>query len=135
VRKPTHIALKRGCDARTHDKYRKEVFIRETKNFWVDTSGRKYRKPSGYNTGDWPMYCIIPQSILPLPTYTANLVKNDKMEGKDNDFSKQISLWDDGTIYHTVWGTTYFKDGYPTAPTRTVKIDISSIKPFQLPEA
>jgi len=45
--KPTHIALEKGCDARTPDGYRREVLIRETTNFWITPTGHKYRKPNG----------------------------------------------------------------------------------------
>lgn len=44
--KLTHTGLLRG-DARTGDQ-RPKVMLRETKNFWVDAYGSKYRKTSGW---------------------------------------------------------------------------------------
>ena len=130
----THIALEKGCDARTPDSYRREVLIRETDNFWISQTGHKYRKPNGESCGTWPMYELIPQSIKPLPTHTATLVKNEKVDNpKVKDaFSKQVSLWKEGDNYRTIYNTFYKQDGYPQVPDRPAKLDASTIKPFVL---
>jgi len=130
----THVALEKGVDSRTPDSYRSEVFIRETANFWITANGTKYRKPDGYMLGDCPMYEIIPASIKPLPTHTATLVKNEKVENSKvkDDFNKTVSLWEEGDNYRTIYNTFYKKsDGYPTQPERPVKLDILSINPFK----
>jgi len=126
-------------DARTPDSYRREVLLRETKNFWVNTSGVKYRRPDGHCTGNWPMYRLITESVKPLPTHTATLVKNDKA-GEPNtvkdDFRKAVSLWDEGDAYRTIYNTTYKKaDGYPNASGKPVRLEMESIKPFSLEKA
>ena len=134
--KPTHIALKKGCDARTPDGYRSEVLIRETDKFWITDKGTKYRKPDGEMLGDWPMYEIIPQSIKPLPTHTATLVKNEKVDNPKvkDDFNKTVSLWKEGDNYRTIYNTFYKQDGYPQVPDRPAKLDTSTIKLFVLPK-
>jgi hypothetical protein len=133
--KPTHIALEKGCDARTPDNYRGEILIRESKNFWITSTGHKYRKPNGRGLGTWPMFELIPQSIKPLPAYTATLVKNDKVVSPNTNFKKQVSLWDEGDNYRTIYNTFYRKtDGYPTVPDRPVKLELSTVKQFVLPK-
>ena len=135
--KPTHIALEKGVDARTPDSYRREVLIRETTNFWIGKYNTKYRKPDGHTLGNWPLYAIIPQSIKPLPTHTATLIKNEKMDNpkvKDG-FSKQVSLWEEGDNYKTIYNTLYQKnDGYPVVTDRPAKLDMSTVKPFLAPK-
>ena len=132
MKKTTHVALIRGCDARTPDNYRAEVFLRETKNFWITSKGIKYKKPDGSGLGDWPMSCIILQSIKPLPTHTATLVKNEKVQDEKiaADFNKKINLWNIGLMYQTIFLTCYSKDGYPVVTNRPVKIDTNTIQPF-----
>ena len=53
----THIGQLIGCDARTPDGAKRTVKLRETKTMWVDEQGIKYRKATGYQTGErWPMW-------------------------------------------------------------------------------
>jgi hypothetical protein len=59
----THTGIIRGYDARTSDKYRRTMLLRETKNFWVTQFGTKYRKLTGQGTGEWPMFCLDLESI------------------------------------------------------------------------
>ena len=135
MKPPTHIAYEKGCDARTPDNYYREVFIRETKNFWITTKGTKYNKSYGRTLGNWPMYKIILESIKPLPTYTATLLKNEKVDKPNvkDDFIKNIHLWENKYTYITLSTNSYGKDGYPVNPDNPVKIDIKTIKPFMLP--
>ena len=57
MRKLTHKGTIRGCDARTPKDYKKVVFLRETKLYWVGEYGTKYSKArDGRTLGDWPMY-------------------------------------------------------------------------------
>ena len=52
----THIGQLSG-DARTGNR-KPWLKLRETNKFWVDEHGQKYRKTSGYPTGNdpWPMW-------------------------------------------------------------------------------
>jgi hypothetical protein len=52
----THTGIKIGCDSRTNPNYKSPIFLRETKNFWVDRHGTKYRKNTGFQLGLFPMY-------------------------------------------------------------------------------
>jgi len=61
----THIGILEGCDARTPKDYKREIKLRETKNFWVSEAGNKYRK-NGWGVGDWPLYCLKIDSIRPI---------------------------------------------------------------------
>lgn len=65
-KKMTHIGIKVGCDSRTHDSFKLQISLRETKNFWIDLHGVKYRKGTGRTTDDWPMYKILIDSIKPI---------------------------------------------------------------------
>lgn len=40
-----------GCDARLPKDYKEEVFLRESKNFWIVSSGSKFRKINGWMVG------------------------------------------------------------------------------------
>lgn len=131
---PTHIAYEKGCDGRTSDNYRREVFIRETKNFWITDKGTKYNKSYGKTLGDWPMYKIVLESIKPLPTHTATLLKNEKVDNPNvkDDFIKCSYLWENKDTYISMSMNPYSKDGYPIRLGNPVKLDISTIKPFML---
>jgi len=50
---------------RTPKDYKREIKLRETKNFWVSEAGNKYRK-NGWGVGDWPLYCLKIDSIRPI---------------------------------------------------------------------
>ena len=64
-KKYTHTGQLLG-DARTGDKS-PTVKLRETANFWVSDTGRKYRKSDGWPPGeDWPVYSLIIGSIKPI---------------------------------------------------------------------
>ena len=134
MKPPTHIAYEKGCDNRTPDNYRREVFIRETKNFWITTKGMKYHKHNGSCLGDWPTYKIILESIKPLPTYTATLFKNEKVDNPNvkDDFIKRSYLWEDKDTYKSMSMNSYEKDGYPVNPNNPIKVDIKTIQPFIL---
>ncbi len=62
-KKLTHIGIIKGCDARTPRDYKRTVLLRETKKFWIDRAGRKFRKGNGYGMGPWPMYDLDLDSI------------------------------------------------------------------------
>jgi hypothetical protein len=132
----THMAIEKGCDSRTPEKYSRTVFIRETKNFWVTEKGSKYRKESGRGMGDWPMFKIVIESIQPLANFKAVMVKNEKSDNKTipNDFKKETYLWDCQDTFKRITGVTYHKDGYPTNIQHPVKIDVSTIKPIDIPK-
>lgn len=54
----THVGYLVGCDARTSPGYKEEIGLRETKTFWVDKWGYKWRKKNGYRVGgdSFPVY-------------------------------------------------------------------------------
>ena len=136
MKTPTHIAYEKGCDRRTSDNYRRIVFVRETKNFWITAKGTKYNKSHGVTLGDWPMYEIVLESIKPLPTYTATLLKNEKVDNPNvkDEFIKRSYLWEDKDTYKSMSMNSYEKDGYPVNPDNPVKVDIKTIKPFVSPD-
>jgi len=132
---PTHIAYEKGCDNRTPDNYRRIVLVRETKNFWITAKGTKYKKSHGVTLGNWPMYEIVLKSIKPLPTYTATLLKNEKVDNSNvkDDFIKCSYLWENKDTYMSMSSNYYYKDGYPIMPDNPIKVDIKTIKPFVSP--
>ena len=58
----THIGYLIGSDARTPDKHRVKVSLRETKLYWIHNT-IKYRKRDGRGVGDWPLYRLDIDSI------------------------------------------------------------------------
>lgn len=63
----THYGFLKGSDARTQANYKQKVKLRETKNFWVDEYGNKYRKSNGRKTNSkWAMYYLDVESIVRL---------------------------------------------------------------------
>ena len=62
----THFGIVRGSDNRTADGYCYKTRLRETKNFWVDKYGSKYRKLTGSGMGSFPMYHLDLTTIKPL---------------------------------------------------------------------
>jgi hypothetical protein len=133
----THMAIEKGCDSRVPQNYHRTVFIRETKNFWITEKGTKYKKTYGTIVGsDWPMYEIVLESIQPLANFKAVIVKNEKSDIKTipNDFRKVAYLWDCKDTFKTITGVTYHKDGYPTNIQHPIKIDVSTIKPLDIPK-
>ena len=65
----THSGILVG-DARSGGKT-PTVHLRQTKNFWVDSAGNKYRKKSGYMTGGtWSPWLLKLESIKPLEEST-----------------------------------------------------------------
>ncbi len=63
----THKGLLVGCDSRTPDDYTRVVFLRETKLYWIDQYGTKYKKSTGRKPNEqWPMYRLDMESIKPL---------------------------------------------------------------------
>ena len=60
----THTGIIEGCDARTSDKHRRRIQLRETKFYWINQFGQKYSKQKdGYGLGNWPMYKLDLTSI------------------------------------------------------------------------
>lgn len=55
----THKGILRGYDARTPKHFRMATLLRETKLYWVDTKGRKYRKDNLVGVGDWPLFQLM----------------------------------------------------------------------------
>ena len=64
--KLTHMGIIRGNDARTPDGARHRIKIRETKCYWISEHGIKYRKPHGHGVGDWPMFDLDVDTIVPI---------------------------------------------------------------------
>ena len=62
----THVGVMVGVDARTPRDYQEEIFLRETRNFWVNQYGNKFSKSDGYRPGSWPMYKLLLETIKPL---------------------------------------------------------------------
>jgi hypothetical protein len=56
MKKFTHTGIKIGCDSRIPSNYKSLIFLRETKNFWIDRHGTKYRKSTGNVLGFCPIY-------------------------------------------------------------------------------
>lgn len=63
TKKSTHIGTIKGNDARTPRDYKRTVLLRETKKFWIDRVGRKFRRTDGSGMGTWPMYDLDLDSI------------------------------------------------------------------------
>lgn len=60
----THTGILIGCDARIPNDYRRCIFLRETKNFWVSRNGCRYRKSDLRPPGcDSPMDKIEKETI------------------------------------------------------------------------
>lgn len=61
----THKGIMRGSDRRTPEGYHFTILLRETKNFWVDEHGVKYRKKTGTKVPreSFPMYYLDISSI------------------------------------------------------------------------
>lgn len=73
-KKPTHIGIIRGCDARTPSDFKKWVRVRETKLYWITEHGTRYSKKwNGSGTGDWPLYRLMLDTIKPLPQSSSGL--------------------------------------------------------------
>jgi len=62
----THMGVQVGSDNRTSDSYKRNIYLRETKNFFVTRHGEKYNK-EGIGLGDWPMYRLTEITPLPIP--------------------------------------------------------------------
>jgi len=62
----THTGVIRGCDCRVRDTYRKTIQLRETKLYYISVAGTKYKKKDGTTIGEWPMYCLMLETVKPL---------------------------------------------------------------------
>ena len=77
--KATHTGRLHG-DARTAGTHR-NVQLRETKTCWVDKSGTKYRKSTGWPAGgdSWPLWTLAVETVRPIcttPTTTSDTSKS-----------------------------------------------------------
>ena len=66
--KMTHTGNLVGCDVRMPTDYRRRISLRETANFWITEHGTKYRKTTGYRTGDdgFSLYRLDLDSVEPI---------------------------------------------------------------------
>ena len=59
----THAGVIVGSDARVSSGFTKAIQLRETKLYWVSDYGHKFKKTTGYGTGDWPLYRLKLSSV------------------------------------------------------------------------
>jgi hypothetical protein len=77
-KRPTHIGIIKGCDSRTPGNYKAQVFLRETKCYWIGGNGDRYNKKTGRASGDWPMYRLELDTVKKLTSETLIETKGTK---------------------------------------------------------
>lgn len=60
----THYGYVVGVDARVPRDYIRKIKLRQTKMFWVDKAGCKFRKRSLYVPGEWPLYKLRGEPVM-----------------------------------------------------------------------
>ena len=60
----THIGNFYG-DARAGDR-KPRLYLRKTKNYWIEKRGRRFNKETGRGTGDWPIWSLDISSVKKL---------------------------------------------------------------------
>lgn len=60
----THIGNFYG-DARVGDR-KLRLYLRKTKNYWIEKNGGRFNKKTGRGTGDWPIWSLDIPSVKKL---------------------------------------------------------------------